>query len=131
MNLHCPFERLAVAGTHACARGLAVTRRNGAGVDCSEETAHSRCATAQAFFAQVGGEAFGEVEDLTQVPHSTLLKIQIGGLAGVAGCLDLPQSMAVDNMGELIERAGSRLGDLDHDALVAAMRAAKARRKRH
>ena len=86
---------------------------------------------AQEFFARIGGEAFGEVEDLTLVPHSTLLKIQIGGLAGIAECLGLPQSLATDNMGEIIEQAGSRLEELDHGTLAAAMHAASARRKRH
>ena len=131
MNTHCPFERLIVAGTHACSRAISVTRRDGAGIDCNDADSCNRCQELREFFEQVGTEAFGEVEDRTQVPHSTLLKIQIGGLAGTLRCLNLPADERIEDIDEVAGNAADKLEMLDHDILTEAMRGARARRSRH
>lgn len=131
MNTRCPFERLIVAETHACSRAIAVTRREGAGIDCNDAGPCDRCGSLQEFFEQVGAEAFGEVEDRTQVPHSTLLKIQIGGLAGTVQCLDLPAGERIEDIDEVAGNAADKLEMLDHGILAEAMRDARARRRRH
>lgn len=131
MNTRCPFERLIVAGTHACPRAISVTRRDGAGIDCNDADSCNRCQGLQEFFEQVGAEAFGEVEDRTQVPHSTLLKIQIGGLAGTLQCLNLPAGERVEDIDAVAGDAADKLEMLDHGILVEAMRGARARRSRH
>ena len=131
MSTRCPFERLIVAGTHACSRAVAVTRRDGAGIDCNDACSCERCRSLQAFFEQVGGEAFGEVEDRTQVPHSTLLKIQIGGLAGTVQCLDISVDEKIEDLDQVAGQADGNLESLDHEILAEAMRGARARRRRH
>lgn len=131
MNVHCPFERLIVAGTHACSRAISVTRREGAGIDCNDADSCNRCQGLREFFEQVGAEAFGEVEDRTQVPHSTLLKIQIGGLAGTVQCLNLPASERIEDIDAVAGDAADKLEMLDHGILAEAMRGARARRSRH
>ena len=130
MSTHCPFERLVVAGTHACSRAISVTRRDGAGIDCNDADACGRCQGLQGFFEEVGAEAFGEVEDRTQVPHSTLLKIQIGGLAGTLQCLGLPADGKIEDIDDVAGNAAGRFEALDHGILAEAMRAARARRSR-
>ena len=131
MNTRCPFERLIVAETHACSRAIAVTRREGAGIDCNDADSCNRCQGLQEFFERVGAEAFGEVEDRTQVPHSTLLKIQIGGLAGTVQCLNLPASERIEDIDTVAGHAADKLEMLDHGILAEAMRGARARRSRH
>ena len=131
MSVHCPFERLIVAGTHACSRAIAVTRREGAGIDCNDACSCDRCGSLQEFFEQIGAEAFGEVEDRTQVPHSTLLKIQIGGLAGTVQCLGLPMDEKIEDLDQVAGQAEANLDVLDRGILAEAMRGARARRRRH
>ena len=131
MNTRCPFERLIVAETHACSRAISVTRREGAGIDCNDADPCNRCQGLQEFFEQVGAEAFGEVEDRTQVPHSTLLKIQIGGLAGTVQCLNLSVGEKIEDLDQVAGQAGGNLEELDHEILAEAMRGARARRRRH
>ena len=131
MSVHCPFERLIVARTHACSRAISVTRRDGAGIDCNDADSCDRCGSLQEFFEQVGAGAFGEVEDRTQVPHSTLLKIQIGGLAGTVQCLDLPIDEKIENLDQVAEQADANLDVLDQGVLAEAMRGARTRRRRH
>ena len=131
MSAHCPFERLIVARMHACSRAIAVTRRDGAGIDCNDGCSCDRCRNLQEFFEQVGTEAFGEVEDRTQVPHSTLLKIQIGGLAGMVQCLNLSVGEKIGDLDQVAEQAGANLDVLDRKILAEAMRGARARQRRH
>ena len=131
MNTHCPFERLIVARTHACSQAIAVTRRDGAGIDCNDADSCNRCQGLQEFFEQIGAEAFGEVEDRTQVPHSTLLKIQIGGLAGTLQCLDRIADERIEDIDEVAGNAADKFEMLDHGILAEAMRGARARRSRH
>ena len=131
MSVHCPFERLIVAGTHACSRAIAVTRRDGAGIDCNDACSCERCQGLQEFFERVGAEVFGEVEDRTQVPHSTLLKIQIGGLAGTALCLNLSADEKIEDLDQVAELGKENLKTLDRGTLAEAMRSARARPRRH
>lgn len=131
MSVHCPFERLIVAGTHPCSRAIAVTRRDGAGIDCNDACSCERCQGLQEFFEQVGAEVFGEIEDRTQVPHSTLLKIQIGGLAGTAQCLGLSAGEKIEDLNQVAELAKENLEALDRETLAEAMRGARTRSRRH
>ena len=131
MNPRCPFERLIVAATHDCRQAASVTRCEGAGIDCRDAACCARCEALQEFFEDIGAEAFDEVEDRTQVPHSTLLKIQIGGLAGVRQQLALEPPDASADLGALAQRAAGQLQAMDRGRLAEAMRQARARRRRH
>ncbi len=128
-ELRCPFERLLVANTHACAHALNVTRREGAGVDCSASDFHTCCTTLQQHFEKWGAEAFGEIEDRTQVSHSTLLKIQVGGLEGVNQQLGLTPDAATADVGALAQQASSLLDTLDASSVIATMQQVRTRRR--
>ena len=128
MNPRCPFERLIVAATHACRQAANVTRREGAGIDCRDAACCDCCMSLQQFFEDIGAEAFDEIEDRTQVPHSTLLKIQVGGLAGARQQL-APE--APEDIGRLAQQAVGQLQAMDRTQLAEAMRQARARRRRH
>jgi hypothetical protein len=65
-----------------------VVRRGGAEYDCSDADAHRRCTTLFAGLKQAGLAAFEVADDLTQMPHSVLVKIQVGGLTGLRRVLD-------------------------------------------
>ncbi len=127
MNPRCPFERLIVAATHACRQAASVTRREGAGIDCQDAACCARCEALQGFFEGIGAEAFDEIEDRTQVPHSTLLKIQVGGLAGVRKQL---ASDAPEDLGMLAQQAAERLPSMGRSQLAEAMRQARPRRRK-
>ena len=126
MSLACPFERLLVSGARRCRRARPVTRREGAGVDCGEADARARCGRLLARFEEVGAAAFGELEDRTRVPHSVLMKVQLGGFAGVAESL----GSGADDLDELAAAAEPELQQLDAELLAQAMRQAGGLRRR-
>ena len=126
MNLVCPFERLLVSGARHCRRARPVTRREGAGMDCDEAEARARCGRLLERFEEAGAAAFGELEDRTQVPHSVLMKVQLGGFAGVAESL----GCGADDLDELAAAAAPELDRLDTEKLAQAMRRAGGLRRR-
>ena len=126
MNLICPFERLLVSGARRCRRARPVTRREGAGMDCDDAAAQARCGRLQEYFGEVGTAAFGDLEDLTQVPHSVLMKVQLGGFAGLAAAL----GSDADDLDELAAAAEPERNRLDAEALAQAMRQAGGLRQR-
>ena len=132
MSARCPFERLIVAGTHGCSRAIAVARREGPGTDCNDAEACGRCQRLQELFEQVGAEAFGEVEDRTQVSHSTLRNIQIGGLAGMCLCLGRPFEGRLEDIDEVAGMTADLFDGLDPKILADMMRSMRGtRRRRH
>lgn len=125
MNPACPFERLLVSGARRCQRALPVTRREGAGVDCDETEAQARCGRLLERFEEIGAAEFGELEDRTAVPHSVLMKVQIGGFAGLAESL----GTSAEDLDELAAAAVPER--LEAGLLASAMREAGGlRRKR-
>ena len=126
MNPACPFERLLVSGARRCRRARPVTRREGAGMDCDATDAQARCGRLLERFEEIGAAEFGELEDRTAVPHSVLMKVQLGGFAGLAASLDT----GADDLDELAA-AVPELDRLDAGELARAMREAGGlRRKR-
>lgn len=126
MSPACPFERLLVSGARRCRRARPVTRREGAGMDCDEAGAQARCGRLLERFEEIGAAEFGALEDRTAVPHSVLMKVQLGGFAGLAASL----GAGADDLNELAA-ATPELNRLDAGELARAMREAGGlRRKR-
>ena len=126
MNPACPFERLLVSGARRCRRARPVTRREGAGVDCAEADSRARCGRLLERFEEIGAAEFGELEDRAAVPHSVLMKVQLGGFAGAAESL----GSGADDLDELAAAAAPELRQLDAELLARAMRRAGGLRRR-
>ena len=95
-------------------------------MDCGEADARARCGQLLARFEEVGAAEFGELEDRAAVPHSVLMKVQLGGFAGVAESL----GAGADDLDELAAAAEPELQQLDAGLLARAMRAAGGLRRR-
>ena len=125
MNPACPFERLLVSGARRCRRARPVTRREGAGMDCDEAGAQARCSRLRERFEEIGAAEFGELEDRAAVPHSVLMKVQLGGFTGLAKSL----GTGAEDLDELAAAAVPER--LEASLLASAMREAGGlRRKR-
>ena len=84
----CPFAAPLTTGRAACAAAVEVVRRGGSEYDCDRADAHARCTALFAGLKATGLAAFDMPDDLTLMPHSVLVKIQTGGLAGLARLVD-------------------------------------------
>ena len=82
-NLICPFGATLVSEDFACRHAEAVIRRGGTEIACRSPGSHARCQEAHLAMKAVALSDQGYEDDLTQVPHSLLVKIQFGGLLGL------------------------------------------------
>lgn len=82
-NLICPFSAPLVAGDFACRHAEAIIRRGGTEIACQAGTSRAHCIELHQAMKAVALAEQGYEDDLTQVPHSLLVKIQYGGLLGL------------------------------------------------
>jgi hypothetical protein len=84
MMQKCPFASALIADLASCGQAEHVVRRGGSEYDCRSAEDHSAC---QDLFDRLKGAALpalGVEDDLTSMPHSVLVKVQCGGLQGLA-----------------------------------------------
>lgn len=123
MELKCPFASPITSGRAACSLAREVVRRGGSEYDCQTEAAHRRCSALFARLKAAGLAAFEVDDDLTQMPHSVLVKVQGGGLAGLQRRLGGDPGW-IDDIDALVERALAHWHGLDAiptEALAAEM----------
>jgi hypothetical protein len=104
----CPFAAPITTGRAACRHATEVVRRGGSEYDCDHAEAHARCGELFAGLKQVGLDAFGVEDDLTQMPHSVLVKIPTGGLLGLRRLVtpDADPDAPVADVADLVPQAG-------------------------
>ena len=82
-DLICPFSATLVKDVLGCRRARKIVRRGGGEIACDAESAHSNCTRLFQAFKDVALPVFELEDDLLQVPHGVLVKIQFGGLLGL------------------------------------------------
>ena len=112
-NYKCAFAGALIGKQYGCQYALEVTRREGPSIACTSEDMHDKCAL---LFKELKAAALphlGYEDDLTQMPHSALMKIQMGGLSAlqknILGTSDLAD---VTNVAQLLGEAQQRFSDL-------------------
>ncbi|MGB5438354.1 MAG: hypothetical protein WBN90_01705 [Gammaproteobacteria bacterium] len=82
-DLICPFSATLVKDDFGCRRAGRIIRRGGSEIACDSADAWRRCSGLFQKLKDTALPAFGVEDDLLQVPHGVLVKIQFGGLLGV------------------------------------------------
>jgi hypothetical protein len=112
-NYKCAFSGALIGKQYGCQCALEVTRREGPSIACTSADMHLQCAGLLDQLKAAALPHFGFEDDLTQMPHSTMMKIQSGGLAALQkhldGTFDLPN---VANVAQLVITAEQRYGGL-------------------
>lgn len=101
----CPFNGTLIAETFGCANAEPVVRRGGPDVACRSASMHGHCADLFERLKAAALPAFGVEDDLTQMPHSVLMKIQHGGLLGLQRLLGGASSPGVADISALVAQA--------------------------
>jgi len=125
-----PFAAPLVAGQFGCAHARHVTRRGGPDVACAESAGHERCAQLFGRMKAIALPAFGVEDDLLSMPHSTLVKIQAGGLLGLQRLLAGAPATTVTDINFLVEQAvRNGMETVPVERLVADITGYKVRRR--
>ncbi len=133
-DLICPFSATLAKDDFACRHAEQIIRRGGAEFACRSGPLHADCSR---LFAQLKNAAlplFDLEDDLLQVPHGVLQKIQFGGLLGLQRLVADRPGDKVDDIASLVESASAHFGGMDaipHDRLAGDItRYQLARRRR-
>ena len=123
----CVFEKALLAGGSACEMSARHALAEREGLACTSPVARTNCGTLLALLRERCAFALKLAPDAAP-PHARLLKLQCGGLAGLAevagsGDTDVHRLVAAAH-----ERYGS-LADLPWPAIVAAVQAWQGRRR--
>ncbi len=111
----CPFNQPLRSEQFGCMHAVAITRREGPDVCCTSDKASSRCAELFRRLKESALPAFGVTDDLEQMPHSVVVKIQFAGLLSLQRQLGLSATAAdrVEDIDVLVEGAVATLGSLN------------------
>jgi hypothetical protein len=128
----CAFSATLLGGDFGCRRAQTVTRRGGPDMACTSGAGHARCEALLQRMKLAALPAFGVEDDLLSMPHSTLVKVQFGGLLGLQRLLEGQAAARVDDVDALAERAVGHYGGTDavpFQDLVADMTSFRLRRR--
>jgi hypothetical protein len=105
----CPFSAPLVAQDFGCRHAGTVIRRGGAEIACRSEAACTRCGELHRAMKAAALTDQGYEDDLTEVPHSLLVRIQHGGLLGLQR-ITLESGTAIEDIDRLLESAVAKFG---------------------
>ena len=88
-NYKCAFSGALIGKQYGCQYALEVTRREGPSIACTSANLHEQCALLMVELKAAAIPHFGFEDDLTQMPHSVIMKIQSGGLAALRSFMTL------------------------------------------
>lgn len=109
----CAFNGALIGKQYGCQCAMDITRREGPAIGCVSQSMQQKCALLLDKFKVAALPEFGYVDDLTQMPHSVLMKIQMGGLAGLQKVLQNASELApVEDIRQLVMDAESQYGDV-------------------
>lgn len=105
-NAKCAFKNPLLSGAFGCARAEPVSTRDGPDILCRSEEASERCRDVFERMKRSALPVFDVEDDLLQMPHSALVKIQYGGLLGLREALgaDPADGRPVENIDALVEQ---------------------------
>lgn len=113
-DLICPFGATLARDDFGCPNADKVIRRGGTEIACKAPDAHARCSELMQHVKDAVLPAMDLEDDLLQIPHGILQKLQFGGLLGVARlCGNRPDSTTVEDIDRLVQAAAEKFGGLD------------------
>ena len=109
----CAFSGALIGKQYGCQNAMDITRREGPSIGCTSEHMQQKCALLLDELKVAALPQFGYEDDLTQMPHSVLMKIQIGGLAGLQNhLLGASNQVVVEDIQKLLIDAEQHYGGL-------------------
>ena len=109
----CPFSATLVKDDFACKHAEQVIRRGGAEFACKSSAAHARCSQLYDCLKGAALPALGFEDDLLQVPHGVLTRVQFGGLLGLQRLITGESAAVVGDIDSLVDAARTRFDGIE------------------
>jgi hypothetical protein len=112
----CPYEKSILTGNCACSRAKRFCIAEREGVHCTADDAQARCLEFLEHLRSRARFAVKTTDGHSALPHAKAMRIQVGGLRGLAGVLgngdqpDVREQQTVDDVHGLLQTAIRRFG---------------------
>ena len=111
---HCPFRKTILGGSCSCHLALKTHLPTGCSVSCSDDGAWDQCDELLGELVVAAKFVLQFMEDTDSLTHGKFMKIQHGGLLGLARLMNDDESTTVDDIHALVNSARQRYNSL-HD----------------
>lgn len=120
---NCVYEKAILTNNCACSLSHKFCIAEREGVHCGSDQAQADCIQLLETLRQQARFALKGTPDGTALPHAKAMRVQVGGLRGIASVLhpDAPIPAHIDDIHATIRSAISAFGGLDHLPFSAIM----------
>lgn len=125
----CVFERALLARCAGCAQSVRHALAEREAIGCRSATGHARCAALIGMLRERSAFALGQQCAGTPVPHALAMRLQCGGLAGVARAAEFTGARDVHALVAFAQARFGDLSDLPWPRIVAAVAGWQGRRR--
>lgn len=129
----CAFSSALITKPFSCQNALEITRRDGPTIGCTSEEMQQKCERIYNALKTNAIPELGYQDDLTQMPHSVLMKIQMGGLLGLQHLIDGSEDTRVADIQVLMNAVVDKyqpITTLPVDKIISHISAYKIRRRK-
>ncbi len=98
----CAFCNTLITEHYSCSNASNVVRRGGNEISCSVPEASKKCEIIYKSLKQVAAPAFDVDDDLLNMPHGIMVKIQHGGLLGLNAIVTGTSENKISDISKLI-----------------------------
>jgi len=112
----CRFAKGIVSGHCHCDQAQSFNLAERGSIHCRSDIGHERCTELLKLLRHHSRFTLKENRENSILPHSKILKIEIGGLRGISAVVykEEPPPQVIDNISQLIELAVAQFGDLSN-----------------
>jgi len=131
---YCPFEKSILTNNCACSRARRFCLAEREGVSCSSEAAQGLCVELLEVLRRKARFALKATGSEEALPHSKAMRIQVGGLRGLAAVVapEAPVPEQIDDVYDIVAAAQARFGsfdDLPFQSIIQQIAAYRGRRR--
>ena len=132
---HCPFRKTILGGYCACSLSLKTHLPTGCSVSCRDDNAWDQCDDLLSEMVTASKFVLHFIEDADSLTHGKFMKVQHGGLLGLAKLINGENVTMVEDIHTLVNKAKQRYTSLQaipyHDLLddIANWQLKRRRRK--
>ncbi len=112
----CEFNSSIVSGHCHCSQAQSFNLAERTSIHCRSDTGHARCSEILKLLRHHSRFTLKENREDSVLPHSKILKIEIGGLRGVSTVVnnEEPPPQIIENIYQLIGLAVEQFGELSN-----------------
>lgn len=111
----CPFEKSILTNNCGCRRAERFCIAEREGVHCGADAAQARCIELLDLLRLQARFTLRTIDGTTSLPHAKAMRLQVGGLRGIALALapEQPVPVQIDDVDGLLVAAVAHFGGLD------------------